>query len=106
MKSEAKIILMQKDNQGKSLKEINDKVIAEAIDLFGGCSATPAKGYWQDPKTKMIFEDDTLELTIATPNSHPGIDQLLEGLAYKYMKAANQFGVYLRNSQGQVVIVE
>lgn len=106
MKSEAKIILMQKDNNGQSLKDVNDKVIAECIDLFGGCSATPAKGYWKDPKTDMIFEDETLELTIATPNSHPGIDTLLEGIAYKYLKMANQFGVYLRNSQGQVVIVE
>lgn len=55
------IYLMKKDNNGKDLSELNNDIIKELSDTFGGCTVVNGKGYWVDNNT--LYKDDNIIVT-------------------------------------------
>lgn len=52
------IYLMKKDNSGKDLSDLNNDIIKELSDTFGGCTVVNGKGYWVDNDT--LYKDDNI----------------------------------------------
>ena len=52
------IYLMKKDNNGKDLTKLNNGIIKELSDTFGGCTVVNGKGYWVDNDT--LYRDDNI----------------------------------------------
>ena len=52
------IYLMKKDNNGKDLTDLNNGIIKELSDTFGGCTVVNGKGYWVDNDT--LYKDDNI----------------------------------------------
>lgn len=52
------IYLMKKDNNGKDLTKLNNGIIKEFSDTFGGCTVVNGKGYWVDNDT--LYKDDNI----------------------------------------------
>lgn len=52
------IYLMKKDNNGKDLTELNNDIIKELSDAFGGATVVDGQGYWVDNDT--LYRDDNI----------------------------------------------
>lgn len=52
------IYLMKKDNSGKDLTKLNNDIIKNLSDTFGGCTVVNGKGYWVDNDT--LYKDDNI----------------------------------------------
>ena len=101
--TEAKIVLMRRDNKGKSLKEVNDSLISDVIEKFGGCSSLPGKGFYKGEKGK-LYEDEIINLLVAVEPSK-SVDEDLLHLAARYKRQAKQEAVMLVNSHREVVFI-
>lgn len=55
------IYLMKKDNNGKELSELNNGIIKELSDTFGGATVVDGQGYWVDNNT--LYKDDNIIVT-------------------------------------------
>lgn len=75
LKNEFSMQVMKKDNEGVSLKPLNDKIKMKASQAFGGCTLLPSKGYWVDGET--LFVDDSYRLIINFNADQKTIDHLL-----------------------------
>lgn len=52
------IYLMKKDNNGKDLTKLNNGIIKELSDAFGGATVVDGQGYWVDNDT--LYKDDNI----------------------------------------------
>lgn len=52
------IYLMKKDNNGKDLTKLNNGIIKELLDAFGGATVVDGQGYWVDNDT--LYKDDNI----------------------------------------------
>lgn len=52
------IYLMKKDNSGKDLTKLNNGIIKELSDTFGGCTVVNGQGYWID--NDILYKDDII----------------------------------------------
>ena len=58
LEHEVKIIVPSKDNNGNSLKDLQDKVNRELITLNGGTTVYKGAGYWRDDNDGRDYVDD------------------------------------------------
>lgn len=75
------IYLMKKDNNGKELSELNNDIIKELSDTFGGCTVVDGRGYWIDNDT--LYKDDNI---IATCN----YSELSKDMLNAFLNAINK----------------
>lgn len=75
------IYLMKKDNSGKDLSDLNNDIIKELSDTFGGCTVVNGKGYWVDNGT--LYKDDNI---IATCN----YSELSKNMFSAFLNAINK----------------
>lgn len=61
-----KIILMDKDNNGKDLQSLNDKAMQELAGAFGGVTTTPAAGAWVDNGKTYIDQSHVYQCNFST----------------------------------------
>ena len=76
LKSEFTMQLMKQDNEGNSLKPLNETIKVKACDAFDGCTLLDSKGYWIDGET--LFLDDSYRLIINFNSDKDTINHLLE----------------------------
>ena len=76
LKNEFKMQVMKKDNDGVSLKPLNDKIKLTACLHFGGCTLLESNGYWNDGA--QLFKDESYRLIIAFNNDDKALDHLLD----------------------------
>lgn len=76
LKNEFSIQLMKQDNDGVSLKPLNDQIKMKASQAFGGCTLLDSKGYWVDGET--LFLDDSYRMVISFNLEQGALDKLLD----------------------------
>ena len=68
--------IMKKDNEGVSLKPLNNQLKMKASESFGGCTLLDSKGYWSE--NGKLFVDDSYRLIIDFNSDQDTIAKLLE----------------------------
>ena len=68
--------IMKKDNQGVSLKPLNDQIKLKASQSFGGCTLLNSQGYWEEQGS--LFVDDSYRLVIDFNSDQDTIAKLLD----------------------------
>ena len=76
LKSEFTMQLMKKDNDGVSLKPLNETIKMKASESFGGCTLLESKGYWVDGGT--LFVDDSYRMVVSFNSDQDTAAKLLE----------------------------
>ena len=76
LKNEFTMQIMKKDNDGVSLKPLNETIKMEASQDFGGCTLLDSKGYWVDDGE--LFLDDSYRLIINFNYDQGTVNQLLD----------------------------
>lgn len=105
-----KIILMKNDNNGNSLKALNDVYISSFCKTFGGCTTYDANGYWYSGRE--LYKDKALvcEIFVDTTSDKWLVDDkelkpFFVGIAKQYKRAAKQEAVSLI-VDGEAFIIE
>lgn len=105
-----KIYLMQEDNNGKSLKALNDCYISSFCKTFGGCTTYAASGFWYGDRE--LYKDKALvcEIFVDTTSDKWLVDDkelkpFFIGIAKQYKRDAKQEAVSLV-VDGEALIIE
>ena len=76
LKNEFKMQIMKQDNDGVSLKPLNEKINLTACLRFGGCTLLESNGYWNDGA--QLFKDESFTLVIAFNNDDKAMEHLID----------------------------
>ena len=76
LKNEFEMQVMKKDNDGVSLKPLNDKIKLTACLHFGGCTLVDSQGLWNDGDK--LYNDDSYRMIVAFNNDDKAMDHLLD----------------------------
>ena len=76
LKNEFKMQIMKQDNDGVSLKPLNDKINLTACLHFGGCTLLDSQGYWNDGA--QLFKDESFTIVVAFNNNEKTMNHLLD----------------------------
>ena len=76
LKNTFEMQIMKQDNDGVSLKPLNDKIKLTACLHFGGCTLLSSNGYWNDGDK--LFADDSYRMIVAFNNDDKAMDHLLD----------------------------
>lgn len=76
LKNTFELQIMKKDNDGVSLKPLNDQLKLKASQAFGGCTLLPSLGYWEDQGN--LFVDDSYRMVISFNLEQGALDKLLD----------------------------
>ena len=76
LKNEFEMQVMKKDNDGVSLKPLNDKIKLTACLHFGGCTLVDSQGLWNDGDK--LYNDDSYRMIVAFNNDDKAINHLLD----------------------------
>jgi len=95
---EFKLILVLKDNSGNSLEGLNNAVISQVINKFGGATVFPALGYYVSNEGKTII-DQVLNLIISAEDV-PETYAYLKNISRVYKVGGKQECVYLSTPNG------
>ena len=77
LKNTFEMQIMKNDNDGISLKPLNDQIKLKASDSFGGCTLLDSFGYWSD--NNQLYVDDSYRLIINF-NYGKGVDKQILSL--------------------------
>jgi hypothetical protein len=105
MLGEAKIIIPNVTNDGRSNADVVKYAGSYLGKVFGGCHAYKASGFWTDPKTGISYDDPCDVLVTGCEDTPITRDKLL-ALAAHVCKLAEQEAIYLKFPNGEVVFVD
>ena len=76
LKNTFELQVMKNDNDGVSLKPLNDKIKLTACLHFGGCTLVDSQGLWNDGDK--LYNDDSYRMIVAFNNDDKAMDHLLD----------------------------
>lgn len=102
---EAKIIIPNVTNDGRSNAHVVKNVGKFLGKTFGGCHGYKAEGFWTDPKTDVSY-DDPCDILVTGCEDTPVNRGHLWAIAVYACAQAEQEAIYLKYPNGEVVFVE
>ena len=76
LKNTFELQVMKNDNDGVSLKPLNDKIKLTACLHFGGCTLVDSQGLWNDGDK--LYNDDSYRMIVAFNNDEKAMEHLLD----------------------------
>lgn len=104
LRKESRIVFPQTDNDGLSLKSLQNKFEEKLVIKFGGFTMMQGQGGWRSPHSNKTFLEPVWFYDVAVEDCKE-IESELFKLATWLKKEARQETIYLRYPSGIVVYV-
>lgn len=103
-RKESRIVFPQIDNDGTSLKRLQNRFEEKIVMKFGGFTLVEGQGGWRSPHSSKTYLEPVWFYDIAVEDCKESELELLK-LATWLKKEARQEAIYLRYPNGNVVYV-
>lgn len=101
MKTVAILIVPQDDNDGVDLSYLHDRITDDLCYSFGGFTAVPAVGGWENKGKKQI---EYVVIYYIAAEDTPAHNAQLRSYAMQYREAAHQEAIYWQDFSGEIHI--